>query len=186
MLYLAIQMALSAAFGSILAINNLQGKPLSSIVFYKTANLLADFYIDERINVSGEAYDPNSDLKNLNSRLLKVSSTIIEMISELALYFFLFLLFRNYSQGKIFQLENSKILMISAVIYMLNSAVVSQICTNLNLLAATINLPKGERVFTISFRSAELASFAKGILLVVISWIMKEAHHIKEEQDLVV
>ena len=182
MLFLVIEMTITALVNTITTVNNLQGKPSQIAAQYTDLS----YSFDETIKMNDKAYDPNSNLENLNARLLKVSSTVIGMIANLALYYFLFLLFRNYSQGKIFQLENSKLLMICAAIYLLDSVLISNICLNLNLLAATINFPVGERVLSITFGTHESESLSKGVLLLVISWIMKEAHHIKEEQDLVV
>lgn len=186
MLFLIIEMAITILIGTVSTISNLQGKPSLSLIVAQNNNFLSGVSYDETIKIKDKVFDPNSDLQNLNSRLLKVGSNITSMTANLALYYFLFMLFRNYSQGKIFQIENSKLLMICAIIYLLDSVLINQICTNLDLLSATINLPEGERVLSLTFGNHQIHSLTKGVLLLVISWIMKEAQQIKEEQDLVV
>jgi hypothetical protein len=94
-------------------------------------------------------------------------------------------LFKNYSHGRIFTVQNTICIRRTAMIFLV-MPIGSILLDSALTVILTANNPVGHRMLGVSIGTSQISDFLTGLVLVVIAWIMNEAQRIKEEADLTV
>ncbi|WP_299022503.1 DUF2975 domain-containing protein [uncultured Photobacterium sp.] len=91
-------------------------------------------------------------------------------------------LFRNYERGEIFSVNNATCYqkLGYSVFYWAGGSVVYNALMSLIL---SFNNPPGERIFTISFVGMDFLTLVFGIVILIISWVMKEGYILADENS---
>lgn len=119
----------------------------------------------------------------------KALATLANCVSHLPLWIGLWILirlFQNYQRGEIFTLTNALFYKKLGYLLCINALIVKVIGEALTVLSLTLNNPVGQRVLSIGFSSDNLEILFYGVMIIVISWIMKEAYCLQEERNLTV
>ena len=94
-------------------------------------------------------------------------------------------IFKNYEKGQIFVLNNVNCY--RKLGYALFAKVVAgMIYDPLISIIMTFQNPPHHRLISISFSGADFATLLTGGVILLISWVMKEAHNISTEQELTI
>ncbi len=103
------------------------------------------------------------------------------------LFYFLIRLFRLYSQGEIFSLQNVTYLKKSGYALLI-AQILKPIMEGVMTAVVTWHNPPGLglRVSVISFTAADFAMICTAFLIILISWIMAEGCRLREEQKLTI
>ncbi|MCC5517242.1 MULTISPECIES: DUF2975 domain-containing protein [Vibrio] len=91
-------------------------------------------------------------------------------------------LFRNYERGEIFSLENAmsyQKLGYSLFYWVLGSVIYSSLMS----VILSFNNPPGERILGISFVGMDFLTLILGIIILIISWVMKEGYILADEHS---
>ncbi|PHN86224.1 DUF2975 domain-containing protein [Vibrio splendidus] len=91
-------------------------------------------------------------------------------------------LFRNYERGEIFSLENVmsyQKLGYSLFYWVLGSVIYGSLMS----VILSFNNPPGERIFEISFVGMDFLTLILGIIILIISWVMKEGYILADEHS---
>ncbi|CAK1738100.1 DUF2975 domain-containing protein [Vibrio crassostreae] len=91
-------------------------------------------------------------------------------------------LFRNYERGEIFSLENAmsyQKLGYSLFYWVLGSIIYGSLMS----VILSFNNPPGERIFEISFVGMDFLTLILGIIILIISWVMKEGYILADEHS---
>ncbi|MEL0607592.1 DUF2975 domain-containing protein [Vibrio echinoideorum] len=91
-------------------------------------------------------------------------------------------LFRNYERGEIFSLENAmsyQKLGYSLFYWVLGSVIYGSLMS----VILSFNNPPGERIFEISFVGMDFLTLILGIIILIISWVMKEGYILADEHS---
>ncbi|MEZ8252113.1 DUF2975 domain-containing protein [Vibrio splendidus] len=91
-------------------------------------------------------------------------------------------LFRNYERGEIFSLENAmsyQKLGYSLFYWVLGSVIYSSLVS----VILSFNNPPGERILGISFVGMDFLTLILGIIILIISWVMKEGYILADEHS---
>jgi hypothetical protein len=118
----------------------------------------------------------------------KIMGIIISIPSTALIMFGLYLMIsilKNYEQGQIFILKNAKFFRKLGITIILWK-IVDIICSSLITLVTSLQNAVGERVLTISFGSNDFYTFVLGGAIILIGWVMTEAHNMHEEQALTI
>ena len=94
-------------------------------------------------------------------------------------------LFRLYEQGYLFEEENINLIK-SISIYMIIGQLVQLIYQPLMTIVLTINNPVGERFASITFGTTNLATLITAFIILIASWIVKEAQQLKSDVQLTI
>ena len=95
-------------------------------------------------------------------------------------------LFQNYRQENIFSLENALLYKRLAWLFILNAILATPLSEGIQVLAVTFSNPPGQRYIAIGFGTPNLGLVLYGIVALVISWIMIEAHKLQADKDLTI
>ena len=118
-----------------------------------------------------------------------ITGIIANIIGTLPLFLGVLILkriFHNYRHGNIFSLENAYKYKQLAWIFFWNAVLAMPISETLSVLSATLCNAPGHRYLVVSFGMPNLGSVLGGIILIVISWIMIEAHKLQADKDLTI
>lgn len=94
-------------------------------------------------------------------------------------------LFQLYEQGILFETENI-ILIRDISIFLIIGELIGLIYEPLICLALSYNNPIGKRFWTITFSSTNVSTLVTAFIILVASWIVKEAHQLKADAELTV
>lgn len=89
-------------------------------------------------------------------------------------------LFRNYEQGDVFSLENALIyrqLALSLFYWVIASVIYGAMIS----LIVTFDAPAGQHQLTLSFDDGQLLTLMLGLITLLISWVMKEAYRLSDD-----
>ncbi|MEZ8099030.1 DUF2975 domain-containing protein [Vibrio bivalvicida] len=91
-------------------------------------------------------------------------------------------LFRNYERNEIFTLDNARHYQKLGyiVFYWVAGSVIYD---SLMSVILSFNNPPGERILTISFVGMDFLSLVLGLIILIISWVMKEGYTLAEENS---
>lgn len=115
-----------------------------------------------------------------------IGSSVLGLIPQLLTFASLRKIFKNYQQGKIFTVFNAQHYGYIGLYFFLKAFVCGPLSNTLLILAATWANPPGHRTLSISFGNPNMENLLYGMLVIVISWIMKEASKLQAEQSLVI
>lgn len=106
------------------------------------------------------------------------------LMSSILMYALMVLirLFRNYERGEIFSLENAmsyQKLGYSLFYWVLGSVIYGSLMS----VILSFNNPPGERIFEISFVGMDFLTLILGIIILIISWVMKEGYILADEHS---
>ncbi|ODN41829.1 DUF2975 domain-containing protein [Piscirickettsia litoralis] len=94
-------------------------------------------------------------------------------------------IFKNYAVGKIFVLDNVRHyrhLGIASLLW----AIFTPISKSLLSVLTTYMNPPGYRFFSLQLNDGTVIAIFIGLILIVISWVMREACQLKEQQELTI
>lgn len=94
-------------------------------------------------------------------------------------------LFLLYEQGYLFEEENIRLIK-SISIYMIIGQVVQLIYQPLMTIILTINNPVGERFASMTFGTTNLSTLLTAFIILIVSWIVKEAQQLKSDVQLTI
>ncbi|HAU0206860.1 TPA: DUF2975 domain-containing protein, partial [Legionella pneumophila] len=94
-------------------------------------------------------------------------------------------LFSLYEKGTLFEEENIKLIK-SISIYMILGELVQLIYQPLITAALTFNNPTGERFISITLGSANASTLITAFIILVASWILKEANQLQSDSQLTI
>ncbi|BDZ73909.1 hypothetical protein GCM10025856_16280 [Methylophaga marina] len=153
--------------------------PTLTLVYWLFFNSLqaAGFVIELPVEITTEI--------DLITRLLAFLVCLLPITVALYAAVQLRRLFSLYQQGIIFSYDNV-ICFKRMGLALLAWVIVGTISDTLLSLALTIQNPVGERLLTIGFGSSEMTTLITGSVILVISWVMKEAVEMKHEQEFTV
>lgn len=118
----------------------------------------------------------------LETRLLALLASL--GLSAILIYVLVLLvrLFKNYEQQEIFNFENTVLYtkLARSIFYWV---VGNFIYTGVLSVILSFNNPPGERVLQLSFTGVDVMTLFLGVVVVVISWVMKEGYDISEEHS---
>ena len=106
------------------------------------------------------------------------------LMSSILMYALMVLirLFRNYERGEIFSLENAmsyQKLGYSLFYWVLGSVIYGSLMS----VILSFNNPPGDRIFEISFVGMDFLTLILGIIILIISWVMKEGYILADEHS---
>ncbi|MEZ8018414.1 DUF2975 domain-containing protein [Vibrio splendidus] len=129
------------------------------------------------------------EMENFTTSSLTMTTRIIAMFTSLVMFSILMYaltvlirLFRNYERGEIFSLENAmsyQKLGYSLFYWVLGSVIYGALMS----VVLSFNNPPGERVFAISFVGMDFLTLILGIIILIISWVMKEGYILADEHS---
>lgn len=94
-------------------------------------------------------------------------------------------LFHLFERGDLFEQENIKLIK-KISICMIVGELVQLFYQPLMTAALTFNNPKGERIASLTLKSANLSTLITAFIILVASWIVQEAHQLKSEAQLTI
>lgn len=112
-----------------------------------------------------------------------------DFMANLPIFLSLFVLkslFKNYQSGQIFNLSNAHYYRQLGLLFFLDALIFKPISYVLIILSVTIANPVGQRYLALSFGTPNLAVLFVGAIVVAISWVMKEAALLNEDQQLTI
>ncbi|MCK8070749.1 DUF2975 domain-containing protein [Vibrio sp. 1CM23M] len=155
--------------------------PIMVCYFWLTIETPYDF-----ISATGIYY---YDIGHLTMLPLSMTTRMVAAFTSLAmssilLYALMVLirLFRNYERGEIFSLENAmsyQKLGYSLFYWVLGSVIYSSLMS----VILSFNNPPGERILGISFVGMDFLTLILGIIILIISWVMKEGYILADEHS---
>ncbi|CAK2462562.1 DUF2975 family protein [Vibrio crassostreae] len=129
------------------------------------------------------------DIEHFTTSPLTMTTRIIAMFTSLAMSSVLMYaltvlirLFRNYERGEIFSLENAmsyQKLGYSLFYWVLGSIIYGSLMS----VILSFNNPPGERIFVIGFVGMDFLTLILGIIILIISWVMKEGYILADEHS---
>lgn len=155
--------------------------PLAVVYFWLTAQTPFD------ILTSAGIVQLNFDIESLTqtplsntTRLLAILASLL--VSGIVLYALniLIRLFRNYENGEIFSAENATCYhkLGYCLFYWVGGGVIYEGVISVIL---SFNNPPGQRVLSLSFVGLDFLTIVFGLLVLIISWVMKEGYKISDE-----
>ncbi|AHE66646.1 DUF2975 domain-containing protein [Legionella oakridgensis] len=94
-------------------------------------------------------------------------------------------LFHLYEQGYLFEEKNIRLIK-NISIYMIIGELIQLIYQPLITLSLTFNNPVGERLVSISLGSTNLSTLITAFIILVASWIIKEAQQLQSDSQLTI
>lgn len=120
-----------------------------------------------------------------STKLLGFLIGCIPTAINMLLFYFLIKLFRGYERAEIFTLNNVKYIR-NIGWMLLISQLVKPIYEGLITAALTFHNPHGHRYATISFGSTDIMPIVTALIIILVSWIMVEAHKLHDDQQLTI
>ncbi len=155
--------------------------PISIIYFWVTVQTPQNFFVE--LGIYQFTHDINSITQlplSTHIRMLAILTSLVFSMIPLYALTTLIRLLKNYEQGQIFSLENTRCY--RALGYCLFYWVVAGVIYG-GLISVTLsfNNPPGERMLMLSFVGLDALNLLLATLIVFISWVMKEAETINDE-----
>ncbi|MBS0359612.1 MAG: DUF2975 domain-containing protein [Proteobacteria bacterium] len=94
-------------------------------------------------------------------------------------------LFHLYERGLLFELETIRVIR-NISIFMIANALFQMLCQPLMTTALTYNNPVGQRFVSITLSSSDFTTLLIAFIILVASWIVKEAYQLKAEARLTI
>ena len=94
-------------------------------------------------------------------------------------------LFHLYEEGSLFELDNIKIIK-QISIFMITGELIQIIYQPLITAALSFNNPAGQRFASITLGSTNLTTLITAFIILIASWIVKEAHELKNDAQLTI
>ena len=94
-------------------------------------------------------------------------------------------LFLLYEQGALFEEENIKLIKYISI-YMILGEFIQLIYQPLITAALTFNNPAGKRMMSITLGSTNVSTLITAFIILLASWIVKEAHQLKTDSQLTI
>ena len=158
--------------------------------------LLLDWASFKQLVLNGMFFNlietPDGGVNVANIALTTLTKSIAiatSLIGNIPTWFGLLLLrsvFKNYQRGDIFVLPNAQAYQKLGWLCFLSAVVFEPLSHCGMVLVATLSNPPGHRCISLYFGTPNLESIFCGVVLIIISWIMIEAHALKSEQELTV
>lgn len=119
-------------------------------------------------------------------KFLGFSADIIGLFPFILSLYILKMIFMNYEKGVIFTSENAFSYKKLGVLFFVYALLIKPLANMLLILAITFTNPVGQRCISISFGTHNFQALFFGFLIIILSWVMHEAHTIQEEQKLTI
>lgn len=119
------------------------------------------------------------------NRLTGFAIGLIPLAISMLLFFYLIQLFKLYEQGKIFLIENARLIRKAGIMLLLGQ-LIRPVYEGLISASMTWQNPIGHRTLMLSFTNTDLGTIIIAVIVILISWIMLEACKLQEEQQLTV
>lgn len=157
--------------------------PLSVCYYWLSVNTPYDV-----LSLSG-IIELDMDVKALTQSPLTLETRLLALLASLGLstiliYALVLLvrLFKNYEQQEIFNFENTVLYtkLARSIFYWV---IGNFIYTGALSVILSFNNPPGERMLQLSFTGVDVMTLFLGVVVVVISWVMKEGYDISEEHS---
>ncbi|KAA8681584.1 DUF2975 domain-containing protein [Vibrio gigantis] len=129
------------------------------------------------------------EIESLTTLPLTLTTRVIAMFTSLAVWsivlyalMVLIRLFRNYERGEIFSLENAMSYqkLGYCLFYWVFGSVIYGAAMSVVL---SFNNPPGERILAISFVGMDFLTLILGMIILIISWVMKEGYILADEHS---
>lgn len=120
------------------------------------------------------------------TKAIWLAGLAVNMVPIFLSLFVLKTLFRNYQIGEIFTKNNANQYRKLGLLFFIYALVAEPISNLLTILAVTLTNPPGHRYIQLALGTPNLEALFCGILVLVISWIMREATKMHDEQSLTV
>lgn len=120
------------------------------------------------------------------TKIVGFTGSLIGSASYIFSYYYLNIIFNNYSNKKIFIHENVKLYKKIGIAIFINGILCIPLQDCLFTLAATLNNMPGKRYLCISFGTPNLEAIISGFVVTVIAWVMQQANEIQQEQQLTI
>ena len=128
---------------------------------------------------------PDASHFSLMHRLVILAVQLIPESITVLICYQLAKLFQLYTDGILFAEENIK--RIRAIgTYMIAGQLINLIYQALISITLTYNNPVGQHLLTLSFGTTNLSTLVTGLIIIIASWIIKEAHQIKSDSQLTI
>lgn len=122
----------------------------------------------------------------MNQQIVGFFSFFIESMPLMLGLIFLKYIFKNYEQGKIFDIQNAKNYKKIGQLFFLKAFITDPISEVILTLAATLNNEPGKKMISITVGTPTFECLFCGFIILIISWVMKEAAQLQQEQELTV
>lgn len=129
------------------------------------------------------------DIKALTQAPLTLETRLLALAASLGLSFILVYalvllvrLFKNYERQEIFNFENT-VLYTKLARTIFYWVIGNFIYTGALSVILSFNNPPGERVLELSFTGIDIMTLFLGVVVVIISWVMKEGYEISQEHS---
>lgn len=119
-------------------------------------------------------------------KLLGFALSLLPLLVELFILYFLIKLFRLYEQGEIFHLNNVKYIRNIGYTLLIGQILVDPIYQAFMGVILTWHNPPGHRFAGITLNQTNVGILLTALLVILISWIMAEGCKLREEQQLTV
>jgi len=129
------------------------------------------------------------DIESLTQTPLSNTTRLLALFTSLLLYgivlyalTILIRLFRNYENGEIFSLENATYYqkLGYCLFYWVAAGLVYGGVMSVVL---SFNNPPGDRILMLSFEGLDLLTLVLGLIVIIISWVMREGYKIADENN---
>ncbi len=121
-----------------------------------------------------------------NNKLIGLAGSGISLLPLILGLGLLIRLFKSYSTGLIFTLENVKIYRKLGYLSILSALLFQPLSQLVLSIAVSINYTAGHRFIAISFDNTNMTALISGIFLTIIAHVMDIGHKINEEQELTI
>ncbi|STX51602.1 Protein of uncharacterised function (DUF2975) [Legionella busanensis] len=122
---------------------------------------------------------------SLLHRLIILTIQFLPLSITIMICYKLAKLFRLYAEGKLFEQINIKLIK-SISVYMIVGQVIQLIYQPLITAALTFTNPPGQRIASITLGSANVSTLITAMVILVASWIVKEANQLKLDAQLTI
>ncbi len=149
------------------------------------------FHLQDMLNwgmwsaIISSSHIQNVDSFSLIHRLIILIIQLLPLSITVLIFYKLAQLFHLYEQGNLFEQENIKLIR-QISIYMIVGELVQLIYQPLITVALSFNNPVGERFASITLGSTNLSTLITALIILVASWIVKEAHQLKSDCQLTI
>jgi hypothetical protein len=135
-------------------------------------------YVGPNIILEGSA----SDLWFVQ-RFAGLGSGIVGCVALYASVLCLRKIFINYVNTQFFTVENAEYYRRIGTLLLFDALIAKPVSGMMFVAAATISNSVGNRILQISFGSPNLQALFCGVVVIIVSWVMREAAGLKDDQD---
>jgi hypothetical protein len=120
------------------------------------------------------------------SRIFGLLGSIVRLLPLLFGIIIMISLSKDYSLGKVFNLDNAKRYKNLGILFLANALIIQPMAQMLFNLCATINNPIGKRLIGFGVDLSTVTNIFFAAILIIIGHVMKLAYDVNEEQKLTV